>query len=236
MSVTHTPGYLMNLLRGRIDITHIPFSDRGSRLLIYQEAGESRLYVKLAERLVGLEPGLEAYRFRPPFIYDLTLLDERGDPLEFQTMTYPHALYFQTSQGEFGLVFQERQTLSIGLPAGITAGLRFKVTPQFWHTHEKGGMLKGIRNLVYSTNGEIVHNQIEPTSGSYTVELLVQAASDTAITLTVRSQTDGPHETKPFSVAYAAAVERWEVMVQPPPARRRAPAGYLCLCLVGDGE
>jgi putative isomerase len=41
----------IELMKDRIDITKLPFSDRGSRLLIFQESGKSRLYVKLAERL-----------------------------------------------------------------------------------------------------------------------------------------------------------------------------------------
>lgn len=42
---TITSPYL-NLLRNHIDITHVPFSDRGSRLLVFQEPGQSWLLVK----------------------------------------------------------------------------------------------------------------------------------------------------------------------------------------------
>ena len=63
----------LELLRNQIDITRVPFSDRGSRLLVYQSPGQSRLYVKLAERIADLEPGIDAYMRRPPFIRDLVL-------------------------------------------------------------------------------------------------------------------------------------------------------------------
>ncbi len=57
----------LELLKNHIDITQIPFSDRDSRLLIFQMPGQSRLYVKLADRLTGIEPGIESYLTRPPF-------------------------------------------------------------------------------------------------------------------------------------------------------------------------
>src|SRR3990172_10564462 len=122
----------LNLLRNRIDLTKVPFSDRGSRLLIHQHPGKQRLYVKLAERLTIIEPNIEAYLKRPPYIRDLTFLDADGNPLDFEITSYPHILHFKTKIGEIGLVFQDRRTMSFGLPPGETAGLRFHVSPQFW--------------------------------------------------------------------------------------------------------
>ncbi|MFN2197629.1 MAG: amylo-alpha-1,6-glucosidase [Anaerolineales bacterium] len=202
-------AYLLNVLRNKIDITHVPFSDRGSRLLVFQEENQSRLFVKLAERLIGLEPGLEAYRFRPPFLQDISLLDADGNPLEYKTTTFPHAIYFETDIGDFGLVFQDKHTLSFGIPAGQTAGLRFRVAPQFWHTLERGGVLKGIRNMEYQTNGKIVSNRIDPVDGSYAVEILVEADADTAVIIAVRRPEEVSHEVRPFSIASAAAEQRW---------------------------
>lgn len=45
---------LLKLLRNQIDITRVPFSDRGSRLLVNQYPEQSRLNIKLAERLTSL--------------------------------------------------------------------------------------------------------------------------------------------------------------------------------------
>jgi hypothetical protein len=59
-----TSPYL-NLLRNHIDITHVPFSDRGSRILLFQEVDQSRLLVKLAERLTTVQPDIEALRCSP---------------------------------------------------------------------------------------------------------------------------------------------------------------------------
>ena len=112
------PSSYLGLLRNRLDVTRVPFSDRGSRLLVFQSSpeNENRLLVKLAERLTWLRPDMDAYRHRPPFIRGLSLVDAEGTPLHFEIETHPHALRFHTELGDFGLVFQDRCTLSFGLP------------------------------------------------------------------------------------------------------------------------
>ncbi len=206
---TQSTPYL-NLLRNQIDITKVAFSNRGSRLLVYRYPAQSRLLIKLAERLSGLEPGLEAYLHRLPFIDNLTLINEQGDALDFSLITSPDTLYFNTEIGEFGMVFQDLRTVSIGIPANQVAGLRFRVRPDFWHTVETGGELKSMRNFGYNTNGEIIKNKINPDSGTYVVEIIVAGGADCAITLHVNPTLDVSHETLPFSKAHYQAHKRWE--------------------------
>ena len=40
---------------------------------------------------------------------------------------------------------------------------------------ESGGELKSVRNLGYSTNGELIKNQIVPEKDGYTIECLVHS-------------------------------------------------------------
>ncbi|WP_025746076.1 hypothetical protein, partial [Kallotenue papyrolyticum] len=99
----------IKLLRDRIRLETIPFSDRGSRLLVYRDQRQPyALFIKLAERLTAVQPGLSVYRLRPPFIHGLQFIDEDGQPLPFQVTTYPHALFFETPRGLFTLAFQDR--------------------------------------------------------------------------------------------------------------------------------
>jgi glycogen debranching enzyme len=63
--------------------------------------------------------------------------------------------------------------------------------------------------MEYQTNGRIVSNRIDPSNGSYQVEILVEADADTAVILSVRSPEDFSHEVRPFSIASAAAEQRW---------------------------
>jgi putative isomerase len=200
----------LNLLRNHIDITTVPFSDRGSRLLIFKDPDQSKLNVKLAERLTALDPDIEAYLRRPPFIRDLVLTDHNGHPLEFEIMTRPHVLYFRTELGDFGLVFQDIRTISIGLPANTCGGVRFHVTPQFWQRSLQGGSFKSVRNVTYNTNGEVIHNEIIPEQGGYTVEFTVKSTDDCAIIISIHPGTDIPMDILPFSVASTASETRWQ--------------------------
>lgn len=204
----HMSPYL-NLLRNHIDITQVPFSDRGSRLLIYQEPGQSQLFIKLAERLTGLDPDIEAYLRRPPFIKNLHFVNESGEKIEFETMTRPHVLYFHSPAGDFGLVFQDVRTISIGLPPGETTGVSFHVSPQYWQRTGQGGNFKSVRNVTYSTNGEVVKNEITPEEGGYQVDFIVKGGDDTAVIITIHPGVDLLPEVQPFSIAASRSQERW---------------------------
>jgi glycogen debranching enzyme len=178
--------------------------------------------VKLAERLLALQPDIDAYRNRPPFINDLVLVDAAGRPLDFAVVTYPHALSFDTELGEFGLVFQNLRTLSFGLPPRATAGLRFHVSPQFWQASASGGAFKAVRNLTYDTNGTVVRNEIVPDNGGYTVDFVVESRGDTAITLTVHEEPALEHRVLSFSESSARAERHWQAWFEkvPPVAER----------------
>jgi hypothetical protein len=205
-----TTSPYLNLLRNHIDITQVPFSDRGSRLLVFKVPEKNQLFIKLAERLTELQPDIEAYLHRPPLIRDLCFVDEVGETLEFEVESFPHILYLKTQLGDFGLTFQDGQTLVFGLPSNVTVGVRFHVSPQFWEETEYGGVFKTIRNLAYTSNGNIIKNRITPDEGGYTVEFVVQADDDDAIVLTIGQLKDPHQEVLPFSTSCAAAEARWQ--------------------------
>ena len=200
----------LNLLRNLLDFTRVPFSDRGSRLLVFLNPEKCNIFIRLAERLASLDTDVEAYIRRPPFIYDLTLIDGNGDPLKFETTTYPHMIFFNTELGDFGLTFLDDETLALGLPPGKTVGIKFHVSPQFWKTTNQGGEFKSIRNLSYDTNGEIIKNQILPERGGYTVIILVRSGDDSTITMKIGSNSASQTEVPPFSSIGDSAEERWK--------------------------
>jgi putative isomerase len=217
-----TTSPYLNLLRNYIDIARVPFSDRGSRLLVFQSPEQGRLLIKLAERLTELQPAIDAYLRRPPFIRDLCLVDGEGGPLDFEIVTYPHLLELRTRLGDFRLVFQDRRTLALGLPPQMAAGVRFHVSPQFWEKTGDGGVFKAIRNLAYATNGQVVRNQITPDAGGYTVEFIVGAGDDCAVLLAVAEDPDLSFDPVPFSVSCTAAEARWrEWFSRVPPVDER---------------
>lgn len=200
---------LLSLLKNQIDITCVPFSDRGSRLLIYQHVDQSALFIKLAERLVKVEPGIESYLKRPPFIEDLRFIDQDGNPLDFTASTSPDMLTFHTRAGDFRLAFQNENTLAFGLPVHKTAGVRFRIRPTHWHTTDSGGALRHIRNAVYGVNnGRVMKNRVWADEKSLVVEFIARAEEDGSISLHIG---DGdPPPALPFSAIRKNAQARWE--------------------------
>jgi putative isomerase len=200
----------LNLLRNQLDFTRVPFSDRGSRLLIFLNPEMSSIFIRLAERLASLDTDIEAYIHRPPFIHNLSLIDEEGQVLEFETTTYPHMIFFNTRMGDFGLTFLDDWTLALGLPPGKTVGIKFHVSPQYWRTNKQGGEFKSIRNLSYETNGETIENKIIPEKGGYTVIILVRSGDDSAITMRIGSGKVSQKDVPPFSTIADLAENRWK--------------------------
>jgi putative isomerase len=201
----------LRTLENRIQMANVPFSDRGSRVLVYHNRrAPNTLFVKLAERLTALTPGLSAYRNRPPFIPSMRLVDAEGRPVPFELTTYPHAVVFQTPLGEFVLIFQDRRTLSFGIPPGIACGLSFSIIPDLSRPDRRGGEFKSVRNCAYSTNGTVVLNRVEHNGNGYDVSLAVIGDNDTAITLHIQGGLDLNREVVPFQAALRAAEQRWE--------------------------
>ncbi len=199
----------LNLLRNQIDVTQVPFSDRGSRLLLFKRPDAPQLYLRLAERLTTLQPGLDTYRDRPPFIRKLYVLNGERTPLAFEVISYPHVLYLRTALGNFGIAFHDEQQLTFGMPEGVAAGIGFHVSPQFWEQHAQGGVFKAIRNLSYASNLPPVYNQIIPEQGGYTVEIILPPSSDGTLTLTIGEESAPVEATPTFSETCAAAESRW---------------------------
>lgn len=200
---------LLNLLQDKIDITRVPFSDRGSRLLVYKRLDQPALFVKLAERLIRVEPGMESYLRRPPFIDELHFVDEVGNPLEFQIHTSPETIRFQTRIGDFRLAFQDEETLAIGAPDHVTAGFRFRTRPTHWYAANAGGTIRNVRSVVWNVvNGSAKINRVQGGEDSHVVEFVAQAETDCSITLYIGEKDPPPQ--LPFTVIQNNARTRWE--------------------------
>jgi putative isomerase len=214
-------------LKNRIDITHVPFSDRGSRLLVFRYPDKDHLYIKLAERLTAIQPGLDTYRFRPPYIQDLCFVDGEGMPLAYQLTTYPHVLLFQTRLGTFSLAFHQNDTLALGLPPNVKAGIHFRVSTQIWQHQDDGGSLVGVRNLSYRTNGKVLRNELGLEREAYVIEFIVDSGDDIAIHLNIRNDLRLDGEPAPFAETLAAAEERWsDWFCRVPPVAERYQTHY----------
>lgn len=169
----------LNLLKNRIDLHQIPFTERGSRLLVYQL--NHHLSIRLAERWYKREQQLSAYRSRPPLIDEWAFTDQDGQPLDMQIETHPHRVDCHTAAGTFTLTFVDMETLLFILPPG-RCGFSFLVRMDKSQTDRRGATLHLTgeirRNIAYTTNATILRNACAlATLDSQRVSLVVEAAS-----------------------------------------------------------
>jgi len=209
---------MLDLLHNKIDITQVPFSDRGSRLLIFKQKDESRLFLKLAERLMDVDPALEAHVRRPPFLQDLCLLGPNGKPLDFSLDTSPALLEFETELGKFELAFQDESTLAFGLPAGITSGIRFTVQKGHYQVTDPSGESRPARVVSYATNGDFVKKETTTAPHKDVVEILVRCNEDCSLGLRISQAGGTPNGLAPFSTIRTAAIARWQAWFEGLPA------------------
>jgi mannosylglycerate hydrolase MGH1-like protein len=156
MSVDVNSQYL-DLLKNRINLREIPFSERGSRLLIFQS--NEHFTIRLAERWFKREGQLSAYRKRPPLIDQWVFTDGENNPLDLNLTTYPDHIECATRIGTFTIIFVDAETLLITLPPTRCA-VKFNANLDKVQTDRRGGVLRLTgdirRNVAYTTNARIV--------------------------------------------------------------------------------
>jgi glycogen debranching enzyme len=111
--------------------------------------------------------------------------------------------------GTFSLAFHRNDTPAVGLPPGVPAGIRFRVSTQMWQQREDGGTLMAVRNLAYRTNGRVLKNELSLEREAYVVELVADGDDDVVIHLNIRSDLQLDGAPVPFSETLAAAERRW---------------------------
>lgn len=194
-------------LHNRIDLTNIPFTDRGSRLLLFRQGDE--LAIRLAERWVKWEKEVGHYRKRPPIIEHFKLLDADGTPLAFATDIYPHRTRLITSVGVFDWVFTDAETMLVQLPAGHY-GFRFQVFSDQAQIDRRGGLLHGKRNTAYTTNAKLLENAIIPKGdGWFETTLMVEAKAGQALLLNITPRLSYNRSIPAPDKAIAEAESRW---------------------------
>ena len=173
----NTNSIYINLLKNRINLRQIPFSERGSRLMVFRS--NHHLTVRLAERWFKREGQLAAYRRRPPLIDQWVFTDGDGNPLEFDLTTYPHRVDCVTKIGTFTLTFVDTETLLLALPSA-QCGVKFDANLDMAKIDRRGGVLRLTgdirRNVAYTTNARITQNKATPiTKDDQAIHLLVDA-------------------------------------------------------------
>jgi len=206
----------LELLRNRLDITTVPFTDRGSRLLVLREPHAYRLQVRVCERWPKLAQVEGHYRVRPPLVEGLAFLDGEGNPLPWELVTYPHVLRFQTPLGLFEMVFDGPELLVVRPPAQ-RCGLRFSVRAEWAASDRRGGRTRGVRHLAYTTNARILRNEVQQEgSNRWRVELEVEATPQTQVTLNITPRLGFDRRIRPYDPV-AEAERRWRAWFEAVP-------------------
>ena len=152
----------LQLLQDRVNLVSVPFTERGSRLMVFRE--EDSLFIRMAERWFKVDQKLSGYRQRRPLVTGLRLTDANGNVLPFTPTTYPHCVELATPLGLFRLFFADTESLVLALPAG-KVGVTFETTLDSSAPDRRGGVLRLSgdirRNIAYTTNARILCNEVD---------------------------------------------------------------------------
>ena len=211
MTITVNSEYL-TLLKDRINLRDIPFSERGSRLLIFHS--DHQFTFRLAERWFKQANQLAAYRQRPPLIDQWIFTDEKGNPLETRLTTYPHRIDCETDIGTFSIAFVDIETVLITLPAAHCT-IKFHANLDKIQTDRRGGILRLTgdirRNVIYTTNAKIVSHATAPIgSENQSVHLHLDATQGSkALLLNITPRLGFNRYIPDVHKAMADAAQRW---------------------------
>jgi hypothetical protein len=152
----------LRLLKNRINLQQIPFTERGSRILVFRLDG--MLSVRLAERWFKQARQLSSYRSRPPILDRWRFTNAQGQPLEMAFTAYPQRVDCHASLGTFSLTFLDNETLLLTIPP-VRCGITFRAHVDQAYTDRRGGVLKLTgeirRSIAYTTNAAILENTVE---------------------------------------------------------------------------
>src|SRR5579859_1182714 len=195
-------------LHNRINLVNIPFTDRGSRLMLFRQGDE--LSIRLAERWAKWEAEVGHYRQRPPVIQRFAFLNDDGTPLHFDTDTYPHVARISGSNGHTEWTLIDPETFLVWLSPG-RHNLQFEALAERGQPDRRGGTLYGKRNIAYTTNAHLLHNEVMPINKDwFRIKITVEAEADHALLLNVTPRL-GYNRSIPFpETAIADSRMRWE--------------------------
>lgn len=170
-------------LHNRINLTDIPFSERGSRILLFRR--ENTLYIRLTERWVKQESAFGHYRQRVPIVDKFTFLSADGAPLEFTTDSHPYAVDILSGDLKFTWMFLDTEALLVRLPPG-QYGFSFECLADRGTADRRGGILRGVRNVAYTTNARILENEQTQVDETHIgVRMMVEADSNCVLMLNI---------------------------------------------------
>ena len=210
MTAVEKSPYL-EMLKDRIDLVAIPFSERGSRLMVFRTG--NTFSVRLAERWLKLSHQLTAYRERPALIDQWMFTDGEETPLELDITTYPHKIEARSRLGTFHLVFLDEETLFVHFPAG-KVGMTFQSRMDKARVDRRGGVLGLVgdirRNVAYTSNARLLLNELTPQGQDViALRLLLESDSGSGLLLNITPRLGFNRHIPPAEEVLERAARRW---------------------------
>ena len=167
--------------------------------------------VRLAERLTRIDPGIEAYLKRAPFIDQLTIIDENGGEIPYVLTWNPYGVRLETIVGKFHLLIDSYDRLVIGIPDGALAGVRLRCNAEYYRETLPNGSQIPVRELSWQVNGTVFSQKSWQEGESHWLEVQLAAGTDCAFALTI-SEVTGTEDNPVLSAAIIleANRRRWQ--------------------------
>lgn len=172
---------------------------------------DDELLIRLAERWEPFQLKWGHYRLRPPIINHIAILDAAGKPISFQAESDPHQVRLLTGDGAFSWCFVDAESLLLTFPPGEHR-LRFTVQGENAQADRRGGLIRGVRNVAYTTNAHILSNQVtmRPEGSNYEVRLTLRCAAGQSLLLNIRPGIASNRAIPAADSAHDAAEKRWQ--------------------------
>jgi putative isomerase len=201
----------LKMLKDRIDLIDIPFTERGSRLMVFRSG--NNFSVRLAERWLKLSRQLTAYRERPALIDQWNFTDSEGRQLGLDITTYPHLVEARTKVGTFILTFVDDETLFVKFPAG-RIGMTFQCRMDKARVDRRGGVL-GLageirRNVAYTSNAHLLRNEMMPRGeNAIIMNLELESDTESGLLLNITPRLGFNRHVPPVEEVVEKAARRW---------------------------
>ncbi|HMN11413.1 MAG TPA: trehalase family glycosidase [Bellilinea sp.] len=155
-----------------IDITKVPFTARGSRLLVMKSADGLVIRQSREPRIAESK---SAPDFQSDLLSNLKFRDEFGDELPVVVQSQPHILNLETKLGEMVLVFEDTETILLSLPEN-SIRIEFEVSLRHAKADWRGAEFTNTGvdrfRMAYTTNKPILGNSITKIENDrYKIEL-----------------------------------------------------------------
>jgi glycogen debranching enzyme len=157
----------------------------------------------------------------------IALLDGDGLPIEFELESHPYALHFDTRLGRFRLAFRDHDTLAIGLPSNVAAGVGLTVSNLFPAGGAGNGDLINRRRALLHSSQRVRIEKHREEQGGVRHTLVVEGGEGVAIELAILRGDRTAEQVQPFPKTYASARARWRAWYEKvPPVSETLKAPY----------